>query len=82
MGRAYWGCVDGVADDQLAVDFGVAAGAAGVEEVVEAPLLSAAGAFVSDFVSDFVSGFESDFPSGLFSAFESESLLDELPFAA
>ncbi len=45
-------------------------------------LLSAAGAFVSDFVSDFVRFFESDFASALLSAFESESLLDELPFAA
>ena len=64
------------------VDFGVAAGAAGVEEVVEALLLSTAGAFVSDPVSDFVSFFESDFASALLSAFESESLPDELPFAA
>ena len=74
---------DSAAGDQLAVDFGVAAGAAGVEDIVEALLpLSAAGAFESDFVLDFVSGFESDFASALLSAFESESLLDELPFAA
>jgi hypothetical protein len=64
------------------VDFGVAAGAAGVEEVVEVLVLSAAGAFVSDFVSDFVAFFESDFSSALLSAFVSESLLDELPAAA
>jgi hypothetical protein len=64
------------------LDFGVAAGAAGAEEVVEELLLSEAGAFVSDFVSDFVFDFESGFPSGLLSAFESESLLDELPFEA
>ncbi len=66
----------------LVVDFGAAAGAAGVEEVVEGPLLSAAGAFVSDFGSDFVCFIESDFASALLSAFESESPLDELPFAA
>jgi hypothetical protein len=53
-----------------------------VEEVVEALLLSAAGALVSDFVSDFVSVFESDFASDLFSAFESESRLAELLFDA
>jgi hypothetical protein len=74
-------CAD-AADYELVVDFGAAAGEAGVEEVVEVLLLFAAGAFVSDFVSDFVSGFESDFASGLLSAFESESLLEELPFAA
>jgi hypothetical protein len=52
-------------DDQLAGDFGVAAGAAGVEEVeVVALLLSEAGAFVSDFVTDFVSDFPSDLLSG------------------
>jgi len=71
-------CVE-AADYELVVDFGAAAG---VEEVVVALLFSAAGAFVLDFVSDFVSGFESDFASGLLSAFESESLLDELPLAA
>jgi len=50
------GCGD---SDQLVVDFGAAAGAAGVEGAAAALLLSAAGAFVSGFVSDFVSGFES-----------------------
>jgi hypothetical protein len=68
--------------DQLLVDFGAAAGAAGVEAVVEELPLSAAGALDSDFVSDFVSDFLSDFPSGLLSDFESESLLAELLFEA
>ena len=68
--------------DQLLVDFGVAAGGAGVEAVVLELPPSAAGAFVSDFISDFVSDFLSDFPSGLLSAFESESLLAELLFEA
>ena len=68
--------------DQLLVDFGVAAGTAGVEVVVLELPLSAAGAFVSEYVSDFVSDFLSDFPSGLLSAFESESLLAELLFEA
>ncbi len=62
-------------DDQLLVDFGVAAAGAGVEAVVAELPLSAAEAFVSDFVSDLVSDFLSDFPSGLLSDFESESLL-------
>jgi hypothetical protein len=68
--------------DQLLVDFGVAAEGAGVEAVVAELPLSAAGAFVSDFVSAFVSDFLSDFPSALLSAFESESLLAELLFEA
>jgi hypothetical protein len=68
--------------DQLFVDFGVAAGGAGVEAVVAELPLSAADAFVSDFASDFVSGFVCDFPSVLLSAFESESLLAELLFEA
>jgi len=68
--------------DQLFVDFGVAAGAAGVEVVVVELPLSDAGAFVSDFVSDVVSDFVPNFPSGLLSAFESESLLAELLFEA
>ena len=68
--------------DQLFVDFGVAAGAAGAEAVVLELPLSAAGALVSDFVSDFVSDVLSDFPAGLLSAFESESLLAELLFEA
>jgi len=71
-------CAD-AADYEPVVDFGAAAG---VDDVAVALLLSAAGAFVSDFVSDFVRFFESDFASALLSAFESESLLDELPFAA
>ena len=69
-------------DHQLLVDFGVAAGAAGVDAVVVELPLSTAEAFASDFVSDFVSDFGSDFPSGLLSAFESESLLAELLFEA
>ena len=51
--------------DQLLVDFGVAAGVAGVEAAVEELPLSAAGAFVSDFVSDLVSDFVSDFRARL-----------------
>jgi hypothetical protein len=68
--------------DQLLVDFGVAAGAAGVEAVVVELPLSAAEAFVSDFASAFDSDFVSDFAVGLPSAFESESLLAELLFEA
>ena len=58
--------VSSAAGYELVVDFGVAAGAAGVEAGVGPLLLSAAGAFVSVFVSDFVSGFA----SSLFSAAE------------
>jgi hypothetical protein len=68
--------------DELLVDFGVAAEGAGVEAVVTELPLSAAGAFVSDFVSAFDSDFLTDFPSALLSVFESESLLAELLFGA
>jgi hypothetical protein len=67
-------------DYELVVDLGVAAGAEGAGVAL---LESVEAAFGSDFVSDFFS----DLASGLFSApevsdFESDPLLDELPFPA